>query len=183
MLAKRKDGMKKSKISERDLMVRLVTYDKRVFEAFERGIQRRGWAEATADRGIGHRSFKDTLVHILNVHEAWLIGAAQGNWSFYNDPSRKRQNVRSWNDLRSYRKRVWSGIDRLMAELTDEQLRRRVKVPWMAGRYTLEDAFFQSSFEQAHHIGEIIGAYWQMDRTPPQMVWIPTLLRTRASAR
>jgi uncharacterized damage-inducible protein DinB len=66
-------------MSTRDAIVRLITYDRRAFEAFERGIRRRGWAEATKDRGIGHLSFKDTLVHILNVHEAWLIGAATGD--------------------------------------------------------------------------------------------------------
>jgi len=170
-------------MATRDAIVRLVTYDRRVFEAYERGIKRRGWAEATKDRGTGHYSFKDTLVHILNVHEAWLIGAATGNWDFAKDPSRRRANVRSWSDLRRYRKRVWDGIDDLMAGLTDKQLRRRVKVPWFTGRYTLEDAFFQTSFEQAHHLGEIIAAYWQMDKAPPQMMWIPTMLRMRASVR
>jgi uncharacterized damage-inducible protein DinB len=169
-----------SRLSARDAVVRLVTYDRRVFEAYERGIKRLGWAEATKDREIGHLSFKDTMVHILNVHEAWLVAAAQERWDVFEDPSRKRANVRSWSDLRRYRMRVWRGIDDLMVGLTEAKLRRRVKVPWMAGRYTLQDAFFQSSFEQAHHIGEIIGAYWQMDRAPPQMMFIPTMLGMRA---
>jgi uncharacterized damage-inducible protein DinB len=165
----------------KDVIVRLVIYDRRSFEAYERGIRRRGWAEATLDRGIGHHSFKDTLVHVLNVYEAWLVGAAQEKWEVFKDPSRRKENVRSWSDLRRYRARVWSGVDELMAGLTDKRLQRRVKVPWFPGHYTLEDAFFQVSFEQAHHLGEIIGAYWQMDKTPPQMMWIPTTLGFRAS--
>jgi hypothetical protein len=56
-------------------------------------------------------------------------------------------------------------------------------VPWLKGKYTLEDVVFQATFEQAHHLGEIIGAYWQMDRAPPQMMWVPTLLGTRMSVR
>jgi uncharacterized damage-inducible protein DinB len=168
-------------MSTKDVVVKLVTYDRKSFEAFERGIRRRGWAEATKDRGTGHRSFKDTLVHILNVHEAWLVAAAQNRWEVFDDPSRSRKNVKSWTDLDSYRAKVWSGIDELMSGLTEERLKRRVKVPWMPGRYTLTDAFFQSSFEQAHHLGEIIGAYWQMDKAPPQMMWIPTLLGTKVS--
>lgn len=164
-------------------MVRLVTYDRRTFETYERGIKRRGWAEAVKEREIAHHSFKDTMVHVLNVHEAWLIGSAQGRWDVFKDPSRKRENVRSWSDLRHYRERVWGGIDDLMAGLTDGQLRRRVKVPWFTGRYTLEDAFFQTSFEQAHHLGEIIGAYWQMDVAPPQMMWIPLMRGVRTSVR
>ena len=164
-------------------MARLVDYDKRSFESFERGIQRLGWSEATKEREIGHHTLKDTLVHILNVHEAWFVGAATGNWDFAKDPSRRRANVRSWNDLRKYRKRVWMGIDDLMTGLTEKGLRRRVKVPWFNGRYTLEDAVYQSSFEQAHHLGEIIGVYWQMDKAPPQMMWIPMLRGIRASTR
>jgi uncharacterized damage-inducible protein DinB len=166
-----------------EIMGRLVAYDRRAFENFERGIQRRGWAEATKERGIGHLSHKDTLVHILNVHEAWLVGAAQRRWKVFDNPSRRRENVRSWKDLRAYRERVWAGIDELMNGLTDEQLPRRVRVPWIPGRYTLEDAFFQTSFEQAHHLGEIIGSYWQTDSVPPQMMWIPTMLGVKVSVR
>lgn len=160
-------------------VARLVEYDRRAFESYEKGIRRLGWDEATKNRGIAHLSFKDTLVHILNVHEAWLVAAAQDRWDVGKDPSRKRENVKSWADLRRYRERVWANVDKLMAELSEERLSSRVRVPWMSGRYTLEDAFFQASFEQAHHLGEIIGAYWQMDKEPPQMMWIPLKLGTR----
>jgi uncharacterized damage-inducible protein DinB len=170
-------------MSEVELIERLVTYDNRTFERFERGLQRRGWAEATRDRGIGHGSFKDTLVHILNVHEAWRVAIAQGKWDLFDHPERRASNVRSWSDLRRYRTRVWAAIDPLMDSLTEAGLRRRVKAPWMPGRYTLSDAFFQSSFEQAHHLGEIVGASWQADRAPPQMMWLPNLLGTRVSVR
>jgi len=162
---------------------RIVTYDRRAFEAYERGIRRLGWTEATRNREIGHLSLKDTLVHILNVHESLLVAVAQGRRDVWKDPARRRENVRSWSDLRRYRARVWEGIDDLMAVLSDAELHRIVKVPWIPGRYTLEDVFFQSSFEQAHHLGEIIGAYWQMGKAPPQMMFIPTLLGVRVSVR
>lgn len=129
-----------------------MVYDRRTFEAFERGVSRRGWAEAIKDREIDHRSFKDTLVHILNVHEVWMAAAAQEKLDIFKDPSRKKENVRSWSDLNRYRDRVWAGVDGLVAGLTEEKLKRRVAVPWFKGRYTVEDAFSQSSFEQAHHI-------------------------------
>ena len=170
-------------MSTKDAIVRLVRYDMLAFETFERGIKRLGWAEAVKERETGHHSFKDTLVHILNVHEAWFVGAATGDWTFARNPSRRRENIRSWGDLRRYRERVWTDIDELMAGLTDERLKQRVKVPWIKGNYTLEDGLFQTSFEQAHHLGEIIGAYWQMDRAPPQMMWIPLLRGLHASVR
>jgi uncharacterized damage-inducible protein DinB len=164
-------------------MIRLIDYDRRTFEAFERGVRRLGWAAAVKNREIGHLSIKDTLVHILNVHDSLLIAVAQGKREIWKDPARRRENIKSWGDLRRYRERVWRGIDDLTAGLTDAKLRRVAKVPWFQGRYTLEDVILQSSFEQAHHLGEIIGVYWQMDRPPPQMMFIPTMLGLRFSTR
>jgi uncharacterized damage-inducible protein DinB len=153
---------------------RLVRYDRLAFESFERSIRRLGWKAATANREIGHRSLKDTLVHILNVHEAWLVAAAQDRWEeVRSDPRRRAEAVRSFADLSAYRKRVWAAIDPLLRRTTERALDRRVTVPWIRGRYTLQDGFFQSSFEQAHHLGEVIAVYWQLDRVPPQMMWIP----------
>lgn len=165
------------------LLDRLVAYDRKTFETYERGIKRGGWAEAVKERGIGHHSFKDTLVHILNVHEVWLVAVPTEKWEVFDDPIRRKANVKSWGDLARYRRKVWKGIDELMAGLTEAKLKRRVAVDWFKGRYTLEDAFFQTSFEQAHHLGEIIGAYWQMDKAPPQMMWIPLMTGIRASVR
>jgi uncharacterized damage-inducible protein DinB len=163
---------------------RLVTYDRKAFESFERSIERLGWKEATANREVAHRSLKDTLVHILNVHEAWLVAAAQDRWEeVFRNPIRRGSAIHSFADLRRYRNGVWEGIDRLMEGLTSARIGRRVKVPWIAGRYTLEDAFYQTSFEQAHHLGEVIAVYWQMNKVPPQMMWIPLLTGVRVSVR
>jgi len=161
-----------------------VSYDRRAFESYERAVARLGWTKATADRGIGHGSLKNTLVHILNVHEAWLVAAAQDRWDeVFRNLHRQKDAVRSFADLRRYRREAWSGVDALMADLTERRLDRPVKVPWIPGRYTLEDAFFQSSFEQAHHLGEVIAVFWRLHRTPPQMMWIPLLTGVRVSVR
>ncbi len=47
----------------------------------------------------------------------------------------------------------------------------------MSGRYTLRDAFFQVTLEEAHHLGEVIGAYWRRDWRPPDMTWIENFPR------
>ena len=162
---------------------RLVTYDSLSFENFRKGLERRGWEEAVKDRGIAHDSFKNTMVHILNVHEWLLVGGAQGKTELWSKPTRKQVDVRSWSELRLYRSLVWKEIEPLMAGLTESRLHRPVKVPWLPGKYDLEALFFQASFEQAHHLGEIIGAYWQINVAPPQMMWIPTLLKRKVSVR
>jgi len=170
-------------LSSKDTILRLIDYDRRTFETYERGIRRLGWKEAVKNRETGLLSFKDTLVHVLNVHESLLIVVAQGRPELWKDPSRKRENISSWNDLQSYRKRVWKGIDELIPKINEKSLRKSAKIPWFRGHYTLEDVIFQASFEQAHHFGEIIGAYWQMDKAPPQMMFIPIMTGIRASVR
>jgi uncharacterized damage-inducible protein DinB len=170
-------------LTSKGTILRLIDYDRRAFETYERGIQRLGWKEAVKNRETGFLSFKDTLVHVLNVHDSLLIAVAQKRPEIWKDPARKRENIRSWEDLRNYRNRVWKGIDELIPKISEKSLRRVAKVPWFRGRYTLEDVIIQASFEQAHHLGEIIGAYWQMDKAPPQMMFIPTMTRIRVSVR
>ncbi len=128
-------------------------------------------------RGIGHESLFDTLVHILNVHEVWLVYIVRGHNSdkelepLFNDPSRHPKN---WKGFDTYSRRVWAGVDETLEGLTPRDLERPVKAFWMPGRYTLGDALVQTTFEQAHHLGEIIGALWQDDLEPPEMTWLDT---------
>jgi hypothetical protein len=42
----------------------------------------------------------------------------------------------------------------------------------MPGRYTVADALLQATIEEAHHLGEVIGALWQEDLSSPAMTWI-----------
>ncbi len=162
---------------------RLWAFEQKTFDAFERSVERWGWSSATENHEIAHLTLKDTLVHILNATEAWLVAAAQDRWEVFDAPKRRPQDIRSFRDLRAYRGRVFTPITELTRGLTDRALERRVKVPWMPGRYTLEDGYFQAAFEQAHHLGEIIAVYWQHDRTPPQMMWVPTLTGSKVSVR
>lgn len=165
-----------TRMSEVEVIQRLVDFDRSSFDAFLLGLRRLGWEEVTRNREIGHRSIKNTMVHILNVHEALLVRIAQRKGRVSQSIWRKHEKVRSMADLRKYRAQVWKEIDPFVKSLTTGQLHQRVKIPWFPGRYDLSDVFFQASFEQAHHLGEIIAAYWQMDTAPSQMMWIPTLL-------
>ncbi|MCI4353561.1 MAG: DinB family protein [Thermoplasmata archaeon] len=152
---------------------RLSAYNATVFGRYVRSARRLPWRVATRDRGTGHRSVFQTLGHIMNVHEVWMIYVAQGRTgeleSLFRETSRKPT---TWGDFELYARKVWQGIDRYMATLTPSKLSVHVRAPWMPGRYTVGDAVLQTSFEQAHHLGEIIGIYWQRDKEPPKMSWI-----------
>lgn len=151
---------------------RLLAYDRQVFGQFRRAVERRGWAEAARDRGIGHGSLKNTLTHVLNVHEAWTVAIAQERWEIFERPGRQPQEISSFAGLRRYEAQVWAGQDVLIDALTGARLASRVKAPWMPGRYDLGEAIVQVTLEQAHHLGEIIGVFWQNDWRPPSTTFL-----------
>ena len=167
----------------------IFEYNRAVFDRFARRVRALPGRAAMRPRGIGHESLFGTLVHILNVHEVWHVYIVHGRTSdeeleaLFADATRKPKD---WKAFDAYAKRVWAGVDRTMRSLTARDLRRPVKVFWMPGDYTVGDAVFQTTFEQAHHLGEVIGALWQDDREPPEMTWLGvrrTFARRRRTAR
>ncbi len=156
---------------------RLFAYNRAVLDRYVRRVRRLPWRAASRRRGIGHESLFDTLVHILNAHEVWLVYIVRGRNSdrvlepLFRDATRHPKN---WKGFDAYYRRVWAGIDETLERLTPRDLERPVKAFWMRGRYTLGDALLQTTFEQAHHLGEIIGALWQDDLEPPAMTWLDT---------
>jgi uncharacterized damage-inducible protein DinB len=153
----------------------IVEYNHAVFDRFVSRVRRLPRLEATRKRGIGHESLFDTLVHILNVQEVWLVYIVRGRNSdeelgpLFEDPTR---HPKTWKDFDTYAGRVWAGIDETIRSLSPRALGQTVKAFWMRGHYTVRDALYQTTFEEAHHLGEIIGALWQDDRRPPDMTWI-----------
>lgn len=155
----------------------LVQYDRAVFERFARRIRRLPWKQVTRKRGIGHESLFDTLVHILNVEEVWMVYIVRGRNSdeeleaLFADARRKPKN---WTEFGRYASRVWAGVEETVRSSTPRTLGRKVSVFWMPGDYTVRDALLQVSIEEAHHLGEVIGALWQEDTPPPEMTWLDT---------
>lgn len=153
----------------------IFAYDRAVLDRYVRFVRRLPWRVASRARGIGHESLFDTLVHILNVHEVWMVYLVRGRNS---DPELEalfadaRRKPRDWKGFDAYARRVWGEIDRTLGALTPRGLDRRTKAFWLPGNYTVRDAILQTSIEQAHHLGEIIGALWQDDRQPPAMTWL-----------
>lgn len=161
-------------MSELDTVREVLDFDRRVLDRFIAKAGRLQGDAATRRRGSGHETIRATLLHLLQVRDGWLNVVAQGRVHEFDTtfhPPRD-QDLRSWSDLEAYRDRVWAGVEEFFGSLSEADLRRPVKAPWMAGEYTLRDAFFQVSYEEAHHLGEVIALMWQIDSIPPAMTWI-----------
>jgi uncharacterized damage-inducible protein DinB len=162
----------------------IAEYNRAVFDRFVRRVRRLPGTQATRRRGIGHESLFDTLVHILNVQEVWLVYIVRGRNSdqelgaLFDNPAR---HPTTWASFDTYADEVWAGVAETVQGLSSRTLGRRVTVFWMPGQYTVRDGLLQATVEQAHHLGEIIGALWQDDAKPPDMTWID--VRRRSSSR
>jgi uncharacterized damage-inducible protein DinB len=161
----------------------LFAYNRAVLDRYVAAVARLSPRAASLDRGIGHLSLQNTLIHILHVHEIWLVYILQGRLDDVSESEWAYEHYPTMKEVRAYSQKVWSEIADLLKQPTPAQLRRPMKAPWMPGRYTLADVFFQTSFEQAHHLGEMIGAFWRMNREPPEMTWIDTRRALRALRR
>jgi uncharacterized damage-inducible protein DinB len=153
----------------------IFDYNRAVFDRFVRRVRKLPGRQATRRRGIGHESLFDTLVHILNVHEVWHVYIVRGRNSdeelgaLFDDTTR---HPKDWKQFDTYAARVWKEVDATLSTLTPRALGREVHAFWMPGSYTVRDAILQSTVEQAHHLGEVIGALWQDDIESPPMTWI-----------
>ena len=162
----------------------LYQYNERVFDRFAHRVRHLGWSSARKDRGIGHGSLFGTLVHILNVEEVWIGYILQGRNSdaeleaLFRDPVRKPKD---WAGFARYRRRVRGIVANYMGHLDTRKLATPVHVFWMPGRYTASDGLLQVTIEQAHHLGEIIGACWQQGLEPPEMTWIRVSTSVRSA--
>lgn len=152
---------------------RVLDYDQAVFARFERRVRRLPKRGAFEERETGHHTYFRTLVHILHVRDAWfnfvILGGGKHEKTFFERPERYPKD---WAGFDRFAPTVWAGHAALRASLTPRRLGAPVKAYWMRGRYTLGDAILQVSYEQAHHLGEIIGALWQQERPSPDMTWI-----------
>ncbi|MBX8634844.1 MAG: DinB family protein [Thermoplasmata archaeon] len=153
----------------------LFAYNRRLFERYTRRIRRLPWNDVSRHRGTGHQSLFATLVHILNAHEVWIGYILQGRNSDQELEQLFRDTVRKpvdWRGFNTYNSRVWTIVDAYIGGLKPHDMARPVHAFWMAGKYTVSDGLMQTTFEEAHHIGEIIGVLWQQDIEPPHMTWI-----------
>ena len=154
----------------------IYAYNFRLFDRYVRAVKRLPGRAAFKRREIGHQSLFDTLVHILNAQEVWLI-VHRGRARFgCRSPPPVQGRGSSSQGVEGVRpgtqRRVHHGIESYLAGLTPREMRRSVHAFWMPGEYTVSDAILQTTFEEAHHVGEIIGALWQDDIASPEMTWI-----------
>jgi len=155
----------------------LYEYDWRVLRDFCDALEKLPEGAVLKDRGATHGSMKNVFFHILTVHDGWLNVTAQGGSA---DPTvydlEDYDAVRTIGELRGYMEKVVAKERTFLDGLLEADLERPVQPAWKKRPHPLHDALMQVTFEQAHHIGELIAMFWQQDIEPPEMTWIDVRL-------
>lgn len=155
---------------------KLLAYDKKVLDSYLSKCAKLPWKTVSKNMESSHYSIKNTLVHILTVYNGWLNYIAYGRAKeIPHDTKHNPENYHSMKEIRKFSNEVWKGVDQLLTNVDKDEsllLSKKLKAPWLPGRHSLNDVLMQTSLEQAHHIGEIISLFWQLDIEPPEMTWL-----------
>jgi uncharacterized damage-inducible protein DinB len=160
----------------------IFAYNWRVLRDYCEALARLPRAELVKNREATHESMKNIFHHILSVHDGWLNVTVQGASA---DPKVREldyDEVESMEDLRRYMEKIIAKEEGFLAKLRDEDLERGVQPEWKTRPHPLRDALMQVTFEQAHHLGELIALFWQQDIEPPEMTWIDVWLAIRGES-
>jgi len=146
---------------------RIFSYNEKVLRAFFDTLSNVPRETVAKNSESAHYSMKNTFVHILSVYNELINYNAPGKSSEIPWAEHDYDNYQSIEQVKEFMVKVLTGVDAFMERLDDNALSKR-----MEGEHELRDVLMQVTFEQAHHLGEIIALLWQSDIEPPEMTWI-----------
>lgn len=151
---------------------KLFAYNRKVLNAYLRALSKLPWKTVAKNMEASHYSMLGIFVHILGVYNGWLNYNVYGRSSEIPHERNDPDNYKSIKDVQQFMNEIWKGVGKLLDDLDDNLLAMKVSAPWLPGTHKIADVLMQVSFEQAHHIGEIIALFWQLDKEPPEMTWL-----------
>ncbi len=151
---------------------RIFSYNEKVLREFFDTLSNLPWEAVAKNVESAHYSMKNTMVHILSVYNGWINYNALGKSDEIPWAEHDYDNYHSMEQVKEFMQKVLVGGNTFMKGLDDSALSKRITAPWLEGEHELADVLMQVTFEQAHHLGEIIALLWQSNIEPPEMTWI-----------
>jgi uncharacterized damage-inducible protein DinB len=151
---------------------RIFRYNEKVLQTFLTTLNQLPWDVLSKNMEASHYSMKNIFIHILTVHNGWRNYNALGKSDSIPWDEHDYENYHSMKQIQDFMSKVMEGVRRFMDGLSDSTLTKKITAPWMEGGHDLGDVLMQVTFEQAHHVGELIALLWQLNIEPPPMTWI-----------
>jgi len=150
----------------------IFSYNEKVLRAYFDTLSMLPWDTVAKNVEASHYSMKNIFVHILSVYNGWINYNALGKSNEIPTAEHDYENYHSMSQVNDFMLKVLAGVSTFMKRLTNDGLSKKITAPWMEGEIELRDVLMQVTFEQAHHLGEIIALLWQSNIEPPEMTWI-----------
>ena len=151
---------------------RIFNYNQKVLRVFFDTLSNLPWETVSKNAESAHYSMKNTFVHILSVYNGWINYTALGKSNEIPLEKHDYNNYHSMEQVKKFMLEVLAGVNVFLRGLDDNVLSKKIAAPWLEGEHELGDVLMQVTFEQAHHLGEIIALLWQANIEPPEMTWI-----------
>jgi uncharacterized damage-inducible protein DinB len=151
---------------------RIFNYNEKVLRAFFDTLSNLPWETVSKNVESAHHSMKNTFVHILSVYNGWINYNALEKSNEIPWEEHDYNNYHSMGQVGDFMLKVLAGVNVFLKGLNDNALSKKIAAPWLDGEFELGDVLMQVTFEQAHHLGEIIALLWQVNTEPPEMTWI-----------
>jgi len=151
---------------------RIFRYNENVLQAFFNALNQLPWDVLSKNMEASHHSMKNIIIHILTVYNGWVNYNVLGKSDSIPWEEHDYENYHSIKQIQDFMSKVMQGVQRFMEGLNDSTLTKKITAPWMEGDHDLSDVLMQITFEQAHHLGELIALLWQLNIEPPPMTWI-----------
>jgi uncharacterized damage-inducible protein DinB len=128
------------------------------------------WSEVVANKGLSFDSMRDVFLHLTYVEDRWISYAIPGRFKEWVDID--FDAFKDMDALKKFMQHVAENTEKYLAQLSPEELNRRIVVPW-GGKpevsITVETGLAQIVIEDMIHYGELSAALWQMGLEAPYM--------------
>ncbi len=148
----------------------LIRYNHIVRNLYLEALAKLPWAQVIENRGLSFDSMRNVFVHLMLVEDRWISYIIPGRFSEWRNPD--FDAFKSIESLGQYLQRVEANTETYLAELTTEELMRKITLPWSNTPNTqinIEKCLTHMVLEDMIHYGELSAALWQMGQEAPYM--------------
>lgn len=150
----------------------LVRYNHAVRRLYYDVLATLPWGEVVRPRGASFDCLRDIFLHLTLVEDRWINYIIPDRFANWVDPL-----FDAFTDaaaLRDYMRRVEEQTEAYVAQLTPQELKRRIVIPWGEvpdTRISIETSLLHMVAEDLIHIGELSDLLWQIDVEPPYLAF------------
>jgi len=146
-----------------------MEYNQFLNRKYLEAISKLSWEEIIKDRSASFSSFRDILLHVLAVTDAYINTVIEGAGNYQRLDFNEYDSIEK---ITAYFEQVETKVNTYLSKVTPEELSRKIVMKRRDGSTTeipVEQMLLDLFQEVTHHRGEFIALLWQLKIEPPHM--------------